>query len=163
MNDKLEEAIEKLKWLSEQISPSPIKEAIDTVVSLINTGNKTGLDDSLQELSIEVSDNQASLSYKKDIKLQSDEQIEQYALENILSDDSVESVAEMQSWIEGANFVNSKLMTLIQAQDDYIMYLREAIDRVYIHLKNPSRYYDSEFLLRGDMIRNKIEEAKNDL
>lgn len=33
MNDKLEEAIEKLKWLSEQISPSPIKEAIDTVVS----------------------------------------------------------------------------------------------------------------------------------
>ena len=30
---KLSEAIEKLKWLSEQISPSPIKEAIDTVVS----------------------------------------------------------------------------------------------------------------------------------
>ena len=30
---KLNEAIEKLKWLSEQISPSPIKEAIDTVVS----------------------------------------------------------------------------------------------------------------------------------
>jgi len=89
------------------------------------------------------------------------EQIEQYALENILSDDSVESVAEMQSWIEGANFVNSKLMTLIQAQDDYIMYLREAIDRVYHHIK-PSKYYDSEFLLRGDMIRNKIEEAKND-
>ncbi|NLT52843.1 MAG: hypothetical protein GXX85_18210 [Ignavibacteria bacterium] len=51
---------------------------------------------------------------------------------------------------------------IIQAQEDYILYLREAIDRVYIHLKNPSRYYDSEFLLRGDMIRNKIEEAKND-
>ena len=50
---------------------------------------------------------------------------------------------------------------IIQAQEDYILYLREAIDRVYIHLKNPSRYYDSEFLLRGDMIRNKIEEAKN--
>lgn len=33
MNDKLEEAIEKLKWLSEQISPSPIKEAIDTVIA----------------------------------------------------------------------------------------------------------------------------------
>lgn len=93
--------------------------------------------------------------------LPTDEQIEHYALENILSDDSVESVAEMQSWIEGANFVNSKLMTLIQAQDDYIMYLREAIDRVYPHIK-PSKYYDSEFLLRGDMIRNKIEEAKND-
>ena len=30
---KLSEAIEKLKWLSEQISPSPIKEAIDTVVA----------------------------------------------------------------------------------------------------------------------------------
>jgi hypothetical protein len=41
------------------------------------------------------------------------------------------------------------------------MYLREAIDRVYPHIK-PSKYYDSEFLLRGDMIRNKIEEAKND-
>jgi len=52
---------------------------------------------------------------------------------------------------------------IIEAQDEYILYLREAIDRVYIHLKNPSRYYDSEFLLRGDMIRNKIEEAKNDL
>lgn len=31
MNTK--EAIEKLKWLSEQISPSPIKEAIDTVIA----------------------------------------------------------------------------------------------------------------------------------
>jgi len=30
---KLSEAIEKLKWLGEQISPSPIKEAIDTVVA----------------------------------------------------------------------------------------------------------------------------------
>jgi hypothetical protein len=52
-------------------------------------------------------------------------------------------------------------MTLIQAQEDYILYLREAIDRVYPHIK-PSKYYDAEFLLRGDMIRNKIEEAKND-
>lgn len=33
MSDKLKEAIEKLKWLSEQISPSPIKEAIDTVIT----------------------------------------------------------------------------------------------------------------------------------
>ena len=33
MSDKLKEAIEKLKWLSEQISPSPIKEAFDTVVA----------------------------------------------------------------------------------------------------------------------------------
>ena len=35
MSDKLKEAIEKLKWLSEQISPSPIKEAIDTVVAVL--------------------------------------------------------------------------------------------------------------------------------
>jgi hypothetical protein len=26
-----------------------------------------------------------------------------------------------------------------------------------------SKYYDSEFLLRGDMIRNKIERNKNDI
>ena len=51
---------------------------------------------------------------------------------------------------------------IIEAQDEYILYLREAIDRVYIHLKKPCKYYDAEFLLRGDMIRNKIEEAKND-
>ena len=62
----------------------------------------------------------------------------------------------------GAEWMQSKLKHLIQAQDDYIMYLREAIDSVYPHIK-PSKYYDSEFLLRGDMIRNKIEEAKNDL
>ena len=51
---------------------------------------------------------------------------------------------------------------IIEAQDEYILYLREAIDRVYIHLKNPSRYYDPEFLAKGDMIRNKIERNKND-
>ena len=33
MNDKLEEAIEKLKWLSDQLKSSPMKEAIDTVVA----------------------------------------------------------------------------------------------------------------------------------
>ena len=49
---------------------------------------------------------------------------------------------------------------IIEAQDEYILYLREAIDRVYPHIK-PSKYYDSEFLLRGDMIRNKIEREKN--
>ena len=167
----IKEAIEVMKdlkrlstipmTLREGIDTILLNKAIDTVLSHINTGNKRGLDDSLQEKSIEVSDSQEGLSYKKDGELPTDEQIEAYALENILSDDSVESVAEMQSWIEGANFVNSKLMTLIQAQDDYIMYLREAIDRVYPHIK-PSKYYDSEFLLRGDMIRNKIEEAKND-
>ena len=61
----------------------------------------------------------------------------------------------------GAEWMQSKLKHLIEAQEDYILYLREAIDRVYPHIK-PSKYYDSEFLLRGDMIRNKIEEAKND-
>ena len=62
----------------------------------------------------------------------------------------------------GAEWMQSKLKSLIEAQDDYIMYLRDAIDRVYPHLK-PSKYYDSEFLLRGDMIRNKIERNKNDI
>ncbi len=61
----------------------------------------------------------------------------------------------------GAEWMQSKLKHLIEAQEDYILYLREAIDRVYPHIK-PSKYYDAEFLLRGDMIRNKIEEAKND-
>ena len=44
MNDKLEEAIEKLKWLSEQISPSPIKEAIDTVVKEVEKPTYTAED-----------------------------------------------------------------------------------------------------------------------
>lgn len=48
---------------------------------------------------------------------------------------------------------------IIQAQEDYILYLREAIDRVYPHI-TPSKYYDAEFLLRGDLIRKRIEEAK---
>jgi len=51
---------------------------------------------------------------------------------------------------------------IIEAQDEYILYLREAIDRVYIHIKKPCKYYDAKFLAKGDMIRNKIEEAKND-
>lgn len=41
---KLSEAIEKLNWLSEQISPSPIKEAIDTVVSEIEKPSYTAQD-----------------------------------------------------------------------------------------------------------------------
>jgi len=48
---------------------------------------------------------------------------------------------------------------VIEAQDEYILYLREAIDRVYPHI-TPSKYYDAEFLLRGDLIRKRIEEAK---
>lgn len=69
------EAIKVLKklhnWLdygAGELEPTAntVMEAIDTVLSLINTGNKKGLDDSLQEKSIEVSDSQASLSNKKD-------------------------------------------------------------------------------------------------
>ena len=41
---KLKEAIEKLKWLGEQISPSPIKEAIDTVVSEVEKPSYTAED-----------------------------------------------------------------------------------------------------------------------
>ena len=59
----------------------------------------------------------------------------------------------------GAEWMQSKLKHLIEAQEDYILYLREAIDRVYPHIK-PSKYYDAEFLLRGDLIRKRIEEAK---
>ena len=41
---KLSEAIEKLKWLGEQISPSPIKEAIDTVVAELEKTTYTAED-----------------------------------------------------------------------------------------------------------------------
>jgi len=58
----------------------------------------------------------------------------------------------------GAEWMQSKLKSLIEAQNEYILYLREAIDRVYPHIK-PSKYYDAEFLLRGDLIRKRIEEA----
>jgi bifunctional pyridoxal-dependent enzyme with beta-cystathionase and maltose regulon repressor activities len=59
----------------------------------------------------------------------------------------------------GAEWMQSKLKHLIEAQEDYILYLREAIDRVYPHIK-PSKYYDAEFLLRGDLIRKRIEEEQ---
>jgi bifunctional pyridoxal-dependent enzyme with beta-cystathionase and maltose regulon repressor activities len=59
----------------------------------------------------------------------------------------------------GAEWMQSKLKSLIEAQEDYILYLREAIDRVYPHIK-PSKYYDAEFLLRGDLIRKRIEEEQ---
>lgn len=59
----------------------------------------------------------------------------------------------------GAEWMQSKLKPLIEAQEDYILYLREAIDRVYPHIK-PSKYYDAEFLLRGDLIRKRIEEEQ---
>ena len=41
---KLSEAIEKLKWFGEQISPSPIKEAIDTVVAELEKTTYTAED-----------------------------------------------------------------------------------------------------------------------
>lgn len=70
MSDKLKEAIEKLKWLSEQISPSPIKEAIDTVVAEVEK------------------------------PLQSDEQIEAYSLENILANDSVVAAVDNRCYLD---------------------------------------------------------------
>ena len=71
----IKEAIEKLKWLSEQISPSPIKEAIDTVVSEVEK------------------------------PMQSDEQIEQYALENILDGVGIQSMINTKAWIAGATWM----------------------------------------------------------
>lgn len=107
---KLQEAIEVLKdlkrlstipmTLREGIDTILLNKAIDTVLSHINTGNKTGLYDRLQEKSIEVSDSQEGLSNKKDMELPSDEQIEAYALENILEDDSSRAFVEMKRWIE---------------------------------------------------------------
>ena len=83
----IKEAIEVLKkvkhWIdygAGELEPTAntVMEAIDTVLSLINTGNKKGLDDSLQEKSIEVSDSQASLSNKKD-RLYTDKDMEAFA------------------------------------------------------------------------------------
>ena len=79
---KLSDAIEKVKHLKnflmvyEDIHQVTLmtdsdKEAIDTVVSHLahlNTANKTGLDDSLQQKAIEQPDNQEGLSNKKDME-----------------------------------------------------------------------------------------------
>jgi len=62
----LEDAYERLKWLSDQLKCSPMKEAINTVLSSKNTENKTGLDENLLEKGIDQPDNQDVLSYKKD-------------------------------------------------------------------------------------------------
>jgi len=55
-----------------------VSDAIDTVVSLINTPNKTGLDENLLEKGIEQPDNQDVLSYKKD-RLYTAEDMEAFA------------------------------------------------------------------------------------
>ena len=70
----IKDAIEVLKYLSESIKIGGGKsliytrdaEAIDTVLSHINTGNKKGLDDRLQEKIIEQPDSKGNLSNKKD-------------------------------------------------------------------------------------------------
>lgn len=76
----IDKAIEVLKDYSKgnYVGYTNICEAIDTVVSLINTENKTGLDDRLQGKLIEISDSQASLSYKKD-KTYTAEDVEAFA------------------------------------------------------------------------------------
>ena len=75
----------------------------------------------------------------------------------------VKIIKEQEPYIKFLSDELKQKDKIIEAQDEYILYLREAIDRVYIHLKNPSRYYDTEFLAKGDMIRNKIERNKNDI
>ena len=110
----VKEAIEVLKeWGSLYDGTSELltwdmnvfNEAIDTVLSHINTGNKTGLYDRLQEKLIEVSDSQEGLSNKKDMELPSDEQIEQYALENILDGVGIQSMINTKAWIAGARWM----------------------------------------------------------
>ena len=81
-----QEAIEALKKRSELIKgwnkewniENEFAEAIDTVLSLINTGNKNGLDDRLQEKIIEQPDSQENLSNKKD-RLYTDKDMEAFA------------------------------------------------------------------------------------
>lgn len=112
---KLNEAIEVLKkfkeWANTPTHGSSKYDliklfgAIDTVLSHINTENKKGLDDRLQEKSIEVSDSQGNLSYKKDGELPTDEQIEQYALENILDGVGIQSMINTKAWIAGARWM----------------------------------------------------------
>ena len=107
MNDKLKEAIETLKDYrkGDFVDDYKLCEAIDTVLSHINTGNKKELYDRLQEKSIEVSDSQEGLSNKKDMELQSDEQIEQYALKNILDGVGIQSMINTKAWIAGARWM----------------------------------------------------------
>ena len=76
--------------------------------------------------------------------------------------DNTAIIEEQETYIKFLSDELKQKDKVIEAQNEYILYLRDAIDRVYIHLKKPCKYYDAEFLLRGDMIRNKIEEAKND-
>jgi len=92
------------------------------------------------------------------------EETEAFAEWCLLNDGStvVKIIKEQETYIKFLSDELKQKNKIIEAQDEYILYLREAIDRVYIHLKKPCKYYDAEFLLRGDMIRNKIEEAKND-
>ncbi|HNR21361.1 MAG TPA: hypothetical protein PKL45_15365, partial [Bacteroidia bacterium] len=62
------EAIKVLKTYrkGDFVGDDKLCEAIDTVLLHINTGNKTGLDERLQEKSIEQPDNQEDISNKKD-------------------------------------------------------------------------------------------------
>ena len=55
-----------------------VSDAIDTVLLHINTGNKTALDDRLQEKSIEQPDNQEGISNKKD-RLYTAKDMEEFA------------------------------------------------------------------------------------
>lgn len=71
----LKDAYERLKWLSDQLKSSPMKEAIDTVLSSKNTEKKIDLDDRLDIQLIEKTGNQQIISSKKDRKLPTNEEI----------------------------------------------------------------------------------------
>ena len=116
MTAELKQAIEVLKvYRQGNIAVSHVNfiAAIDTVLSSINSGNKTGLDDRLQEKSIEVSDSQEGISNKKDMELPSDEQIEQYALENILDGVGIQSMINTKAWIAGATWMRNLIQERI--------------------------------------------------
>ena len=84
MNDKLSEAIGVMKDYrkGDFVDDDKFCEAIDTVVKELEK------------------------------PLPSDEKIEQYALENILEDDSMEAIVNMKVWIEGAIWMRDLIKKL---------------------------------------------------
>ena len=122
------EAIELLKDYrkGDFVDDYKLCEAIDTVLSHINTGNKTGLYDRLQEKSIEVSDSQEGLSNKKDMELPSDEQIEQYALKNILNGVGIQSMKNTKAWIAGATWMRDLRRETTECKCEHSSWNRDA-------------------------------------
>ena len=83
MTPELKEAIEVLKFTREYtMLPKKTIDTIDTVIEAIEK------------------------------PLPSDEKIEQYALKNILDDDSIQSMINMKGWIEGAIWMRDLIKKL---------------------------------------------------